>query len=72
VWLPQSTETQQGEIDLVNGYLSRDIPVGCLNVDSNWSTGVNNYVWDLEKFPNASAMIAHFHSLNIKVIAWVS
>lgn len=47
------------------------LKVGAVNVDSLWSTGVNNFVWDEKKFPNASAMIEYFHSINIRVICWV-
>ena len=42
---------------MVQGYLDRDIPVGALNVDSSWSTGYNNFIWDNTKFPNPKEMV---------------
>jgi len=71
VWLASFVENQQGEIDLVQGYLDHDIPVGAVNIDSKWSIGINNFVWDTTKFPNAKSMVDHFHSLDIRVILWV-
>jgi alpha-glucosidase (family GH31 glycosyl hydrolase) len=45
--------------------------VGAVNIDSSWSTGFNNFVWN-SKYPNATAMIEQFHSWNVRVIAWVT
>ena len=36
---------------MVKTYLKNDIPVGGINIDSRWSTAVNNFKWDLKKFP---------------------
>jgi glycosyl hydrolase family 31 len=41
----------------VQDYLSHNIPVGALNVDSRWETNFNDFVWDTEKFPNATDMV---------------
>jgi len=51
VWLSSDKITQQAEIDLVNGYLSRGVPVGALDIDSGWSTGFNNFIVDTKKVP---------------------
>ena len=37
---------------MVKGYLDRNIKVGALNIDSSWSTGYNNFIWDKKKFPS--------------------
>lgn len=57
---------------MVAEYLKRGIPVGAVNIDSAWTTGFNNFLWDSKKFPNAKQMIANFHSKNVKVVAWVT
>jgi alpha-glucosidase (family GH31 glycosyl hydrolase) len=41
-------------------------------VDSTWSTGLNNFVWDVKKFPNAKQMIDTLHAKEIKVICWAT
>lgn len=38
--------------------------VGAVNIDSDWSTGFNNFVWN-SKYPNATAMIEQFHSWGV-------
>lgn len=42
---------------MVYGYLSRDIPVGAIDIDSGWTTGYNNFIWNTDKFPNSSYLI---------------
>ena len=38
-----------------------NIQVGAVNVDSGWSTGYNNFVFDTKKFPNATEMVSMFY-----------
>ncbi|MDP2435389.1 MAG: glycoside hydrolase family 31 protein [archaeon] len=63
---------QQAEIDFVNGFLDRGIRVGAVDLDSGWSTGYNNFIWNTNKYPNATEMVDHFHSLGVRVILWVT
>eukprot|EP00762_Andalucia_godoyi_P006785 ANDGO_00952.mRNA.1 Alpha-xylosidase len=72
VWNHNSNNTQQSAVDLVEGYLSRNIRVGLYNIDSKWATGFNDFLFDSTKFPDAKSMIADFHSRGIKVIAWLT
>lgn len=43
-----------------------------MNVDSGWETGFNNFIFDNNKYPNASEMIDYFHSKSIRVIFWTT
>ena len=72
VWLASSQANQSSEIDLVNGYLERDVPVGAVDIDSEWTTGINNFIWDTNKYPDAKGMIDYFHSIGVNVICWVT
>lgn len=83
VWLDAKRQNQSILLDMVQQYLHYNIPVGALNVDSMWSTGINNFIWDTylkneysnlfsKKFPNATDMIATLHAKNIKVICWAT
>jgi len=42
---------------MVSTYLALDIPLGAVDIDSAWSTGINNFIWDTVKFPNISDFI---------------
>jgi len=46
VRVDHTKENQKVLLDLVDRYLSLNIPVGAVDVDSQWSTGVNNFVVD--------------------------
>ena len=46
--------------------------VGAVDIDSSWSTGFNNFIFDTKKYPNAAEMINFFHSKNIRVIIWAT
>lgn len=71
VW-EDSLNTQSVALDLVNSYISRDIPVGAIMIDSPWSISYNDYEWDLEKYPQPKKMVDSLHSMNIKVIIWIT
>jgi hypothetical protein len=71
VWL-SSGHTQANELDLVTEYLAYDIPIGGLDIDSEWSSGVNNFIFDTARFPNATLLIEQMHQLGVRVILWVT
>ncbi len=73
-------------LQLVKDYQQHNIPVGAVDLDSMWSTGnfgdirsfahlftgVNNFKWNTDKYPNSTWMIEQFHSMGIRVILWVT
>jgi len=71
VW-EDDVNTQQGVMDLVDGYLSRGIPVGAVIIDSPWSTEYNNFVWNTENYPDPQAMIDTLHARGVKVVLWMT
>lgn len=72
VWLSSSQANQTSELAFVQTFLANDIPVHAVDIDSLWSTGVNSFVWDTSKYPNASAMVESFHLWGVNVICWVT
>eukprot|EP01090_Pellita_catalonica_P001799 TRINITY_DN11532_c0_g1_i1.p1 TRINITY_DN11532_c0_g1~~TRINITY_DN11532_c0_g1_i1.p1 ORF type:complete len:598 (+),score=88.49 TRINITY_DN11532_c0_g1_i1:106-1899(+) len=72
VWLSSQEANQETETKFVEGFLDRDIPVGAVDIDSQWATGDNDFVWNREKYPQPKQMIDHFHSLGVRVINWVT
>lgn len=57
---------------LVEGYRSRDIPVGAIIIDSPWSTAYNDFNWNTERYPDAAKMIREFQAKNVRVILWLT
>ncbi len=43
IWLSGGQGSQEACKDLVEGYLSRGIALGSLNIDSQWATSFNNF-----------------------------
>jgi hypothetical protein len=72
-WIWEDNGNTREHIEnLVNGYLSRNIPVGAVTIDSPWSETYNDYIWDKDKYPNPQEMINNFHLQGIKVVMWTT
>jgi alpha-glucosidase (family GH31 glycosyl hydrolase) len=72
VWLCSADANQTSEIQLVDGYLIRDVPVGGVDIDSQWATGDNNFIFDTSKYPDPQGMVDYFHDAGVRVILWVT
>jgi alpha-glucosidase (family GH31 glycosyl hydrolase) len=72
VWLDSSRSNQSNVAAYVADYLQHNITVGGLDIDSEWSTGNNNFVVDTTKFPNMTALVADMHFQDISVILWMT
>lgn len=71
VW-EDNTNTQASTQSLVDGYLSRDIPVGAVIIDSPWETEYNTLEWDTNRYPQPQAMIDDLHAKGIRVVMWIT
>lgn len=72
VWLHRDDESQAASIQLVNDYIYYNIPIGAILIDSAWPQTYQDFIWDPRKFPNATQMVSYFHSLDIKVVCWIT
>lgn len=72
VWLHNSEVSQENILALVDGYKSRGIPVGAVNIDSTWATEFNNFVVNTNKFPDFAGMVKQLHDQDVKVILWAT
>jgi alpha-glucosidase (family GH31 glycosyl hydrolase) len=66
-----NTNTRQSAESLIAGYVSRQIPVGAVIIDSPWETTYDTLAWDTTRYPSPQAMIAGFHAQGVKVIMWL-
>jgi alpha-glucosidase (family GH31 glycosyl hydrolase) len=72
VWLAPRESNQTSNLALVHDYIAHNIIVGGLNIDSEWSTGDSNFIWDTNKFPNSTEMVSEVHALGVRVMLWVT
>lgn len=71
VW-EDSLNTETGAKELVDGYLSRGIPVEATIIDSPWSTAYNDFNWDKARYPDPEGMLSYFKRKDVKVILWLT
>ncbi len=71
-WVWEDESTQDSALEVVHGYLDRDIPVGAVIIDSPWETAYNDFVWDTARFPDPQAMIDEFHDHDVRFLVWIT
>ena len=70
-WVWEDESTQQSALALVNDYLSHQIPVGAIIIDSPWETGYNTFKWDPALFPDPQKLVSDLHAKNVRVMLWI-
>ncbi len=71
VW-EDNINTQETIEGIVDNYLSLNIPVGAVIIDSPWSNYYNDFTWDLSKYPTPQEMIDNFQLQNVNVVMWMT
>ncbi|MDP6934637.1 MAG: glycoside hydrolase family 31 protein, partial [Myxococcota bacterium] len=69
-WVWEDESTQDSALELVNGYLDRDIPVGAIIIDSPWATGYSTFEWDTDRYPDPQGMVDELHDLGVRILVW--
>lgn len=72
VWYQHGQSNQQNSTELVQGYLDRGIPVGNVNIDSEWATYFNNFEINTSKYPDLPAFVKSMHDQDIRVTMWAT
>ena len=70
-WVWEDEGTRQSAMDLVDGYIANDIPVGAIIIDSPWETGYNTFEFDPALYPDAGGMVDEFHDKDVRVFLWI-
>lgn len=71
-WVWEDESTQESALALVNGYLSRGIPVGAVIIDSPWETEYNSFEFDTTRYPAPRSMVEALHGRGVRVILWAT
>lgn len=73
VWLPSSKSNASSMTAYAAEYAAHNITVGAVNLDSLWSTGVDNFIPDPHKYPDGmGAFTAAMHAAGKRVICWAT
>ncbi len=71
-WVWEDEEnTVDGTFALIDGYRSRDIPVGAVIIDSPWQTNYNTFEMD-PSFGDPAVLMAGLRDRNVRAIFWAT
>lgn len=59
-------------LEMINGYLEHDFPVGAYLVDSPWATINNNFTFDETRYPNPKEFFKSIQDRGIRVAFWMT
>jgi alpha-glucosidase (family GH31 glycosyl hydrolase) len=71
-WVWENAGTEESATQLVNDYLSRNIPVGAVIIDRPWQTEPNTFISDPALYPNLGETIKAFHEKDVRVMMWIT
>lgn len=71
-WISKDISTTQDTYDFVDGFRSRDIPVGAVVLDSPWETQYNTFIPNPSRYPNFSQLVTDMHQRQVRVVLWTT
>jgi len=71
-WISKDISDGPDTYSFVDGFVTRDIPVGAVVLDSPWETNYNTFIPNEERYPNFKQMTDDLHADNIKLVLWVT
>ena len=78
VW-EDHVNTEASTWNVINGYSSRGIPFGNINIDSPWEwpaspgdNGYNTFRFELKRYPNPKEFIKQLNEMGLHVSLWVT
>ncbi len=71
-WISKDISDRADSLAFVEGFRSRDIPVGVLVLDSPWDTNYTNFEPNPTRYPDFQAMVDQLHADDIRIVLWVT
>ena len=71
-WISKDISDTQDTYDFVEGFRSRDIPVGAVVLDSPWETNYNTFEPSPSRYPNFAKLVSDMHGRGVRVVLWVT
>ena len=71
-WISKDISTGADSRVFIDGFISRDIPVGVLVIDSPWETSYNSYVPNEARYPKFAQMVADFRAKGVRTVTWIT
>ena len=71
-WISKDISDRADTYAFVDGFRSRDIPVGVVVLDSPWETHYNTFVPNPTRYGDFPGLVRDMHGRNVKVVLWVT
>ncbi len=71
-WISKDISDRDDTYAFVDGFLSRDIPVGALVIDSPWDVQYTTFTPNPSRYPEFGAMVDDMHDRGVRVVMWVT
>jgi alpha-glucosidase (family GH31 glycosyl hydrolase) len=71
-WISKDISTGDDSRAFVQGFKSRDIPVGVLVIDSPWETHYNTFVPNPTRYPGFADMVADLRAEQVRTVLWIT
>lgn len=71
-WISKDISDGPDTYAFVDGFLSRDIPVGVVVLDSPWETHYNTFVPNPARYPDFNRMVSDLRAKDVRTVLWVT
>jgi alpha-D-xyloside xylohydrolase len=71
-WISKDISDDADARAFVDGFRSRNIPVGVLVIDSPWETNYNTFLVNEARYPAFPQLVADLHQDDVKVVMWIT
>ncbi|MDF1563034.1 MAG: glycoside hydrolase family 31 protein [Deltaproteobacteria bacterium] len=71
-WISKDISDGPDTYAFVEGFQSRDIPVGTVVLDSPWETNYNTFIPNPERYPDFGQMVADLRERGVRVVLWTT
>lgn len=71
-WISKDISDGPDTYDFVDGFLSRDIPVGVVVIDSPWDVNYTNFRPHPSRYPDFNRMVSDLSDRGVRVVMWVT
>lgn len=71
-WISKDISDTADTYDFVEGFRSRDIPVGTVVLDSPWESSYNSFQPSPTRYPAFGKLVSDLHSRGVRVVLWIT
>lgn len=71
-WISKDISDRADTYAFVDGFLSREIPVGAVVLDSPWATHYNTFIPNPTRYGDFPGMVRDMHQRGVRVVLWTT